>query len=84
VRAYPNRAAWALVFDEVRIVLAQYDGEEGRLPVDRIVAPPSAGQVELLERLLMVKGLWQETGGRRLGLDGPGASTPRRLVPAAA
>ena len=74
VRAYPEQAAWALVFDEDRIVFAEHDGEEARLWLSSEIAPApgGTGRLELMERLLMVNGLWRETGGYRLALDGPG------------
>jgi hypothetical protein len=73
VRAYPEQDAWALVFDEDRIVFAEHDGEDGRLWLSSEIAPPpGAGRLELLERMMMVTGLWRETGGYRLALDGAG------------
>ena len=73
VRAYPEQAAWALIFDEDRIIFAEHDGEEGRLWLSSEIAPvPGTGRLELLERMMMVNGLWRETGGSRLALDGPG------------
>ena len=73
VRAYPEQAAWALVFDEERIIFAEHDGEEARLWLSSEIAPaPGAGRLALMERLMMVNSLWRETGGYRLALDGPG------------
>jgi hypothetical protein len=73
VRAYPDQSAWALVFDEDRIIFAEHDGEEARLWLSSEIAPvPGTGRLELMERLMMVNGLWRETGGSRLALDGPG------------
>ena len=73
VRGYADQAAWALVFDEDRIVLAEHDREEARLWLSSEVAPaPGTGRLELLERLMTFNGLWRETGGYRLALDGPG------------
>ena len=74
VRAYPEQGAWALIFDEDRIVFAERDGEDGRLWLSSEIAPPppGAGRLALLERMMMVTGLWRETGGYRLALDGAG------------
>jgi hypothetical protein len=71
VRAYPDQAAWALVFDEDRIILAEHDRDEVRLWLSSEVAP-AVRRLELFERLMTFNGLWRETAGYRLALDGPG------------
>jgi hypothetical protein len=70
---YAGQAAWALVFDEDRLILAEHDREEARLWLSsEIASMPGTGRLELMERLLMVNALWRETGGYRLAVDGPG------------
>lgn len=63
---------WVLVRDEACVIEVEYDDDQKRIMLSTEIGQPhEADRKNIYEMLLQVNYLWQETGGLRIGLDGP-------------
>ncbi len=75
IEAFDDRQAWGIRFDEDRSVLIDFDEDQGKLFVTRDLGTPmAADRTKLYETLLRHNFHWDQTGGTRLAVDGPGGS----------
>lgn len=75
VTEFDEENLWVLVRDEATVIEVDYDDVQKRIMLStEIGQPDEARRKNIYEMLLQANYLWQETGGLRIGLDGPGGN----------
>ena len=66
---------WLFAFGEQTLLQIQYDAQARKLVLfTELGAPAEENRLALYEALLSFNYLWNETGGLRMAIDGPGGS----------
>ena len=75
VTEYDEENLWVLTFDEATVIEADFDATFGKLVLASTIAPAMEGtEAQLYPLLLQFNYAWEQTGGARMALDGPGGS----------
>lgn len=65
--------SWSFAFEDDDLVIVDYAPQDGRVVFTAVLpAPEESRRAEVYELLLQYNAIWQETGGVRMAIEGPG------------